>query len=122
MQTATGGPEGIEMAVSLLPNVILLDIRMPGMSGLDVLPILRGNPATAHIPVIVLSSNAYPSEIEKCLGAGVFGYLSKPYRIDDLMALVDAALRYAPEERLTTENGNSNLVTAPLPNIDALCS
>jgi len=92
LQTATDGPQGIEMACSLLPNVILLDIRMPGMSGLDVLPILRGNPATAHIPVIALSSNAYPSDIKKCRDAGVYGYLTKPYKIDDLMALVDAAI------------------------------
>lgn len=122
LQTATDGPQGIEMACSLLPNVILLDIRMPGMSGLEVLSILRGNPATEHIPVIALSSNAYPSEIKKCLGAGVFGYLTKPYKIDDLMALVDAAMCYASEKRLTTQCRNSNFEAAPLPNVAALCS
>jgi CheY-like chemotaxis protein len=93
LQTAIDGPQGIEMACSLLPDVILLDIKMPGMSGLDVLPILRRNPATAHILVIALSSNAHPNEIRKCFGAGVFGYLTKPYKIDDLMALIDAAMR-----------------------------
>lgn len=92
LQTATNGPLGIEMASVLLPDVILLDIRMPGMSGLDVLSTLRRNPATAHIPVIVLSSNAHPSEIKKCLDAGVFRYLTKPYKIDSLINLIDAAI------------------------------
>jgi CheY-like chemotaxis protein len=103
LQTAINGPQGIEMACTLLPNVILLDMRMPGMSGLDVLPLLRGNPATALIPVIALSSNAYPREIKKCLDAGVFGYLTKPYLIDDLTALIDAAMRFPSENRLTTQ-------------------
>lgn len=92
LQTATNGLLGIEMACLVPPDVILLDIRLPGMSGLDVLTTLRRNPATAHIPVIVLSSNAHPSEIKKCLDAGVFRYLTKPYKIDSLINLIDAAM------------------------------
>ena len=92
LKTATNGPVGIEMACLLLPDVILLEIVMPDMEGLDLLPILRRHPATAHIPVIVLSSNAYPSEIKKCLDAGAFQYLTKPYKIDSLIGVIDAAM------------------------------
>lgn len=103
LRTATDGRQGIEMACLLQPDVILLDMRLPGMSGLEVMPILRMNPATAHIPVIALSSNAYPNEITKCLDAGVFRYLTKPYKIDNLMATIDAALHCASEKHLANE-------------------
>jgi len=103
LRTATDGRQGIEMAFVLQPDVILLDMRMPGMSGLEVMLILRMNPATARIPVIALSSNAYPNEIKKCLDAGVFRYLTKPYKIDNLMAMIDAALHCASEKYLANE-------------------
>ena len=101
LQTAMDGPQGIAMACSLLPDVILLDMKMPGTSGLEVMLILRGNPATSHIPVVALSSNAYPSEIKECFSAGVFRYLTKPYRIEDLMSVIDAALQFAALNRPT---------------------
>ena len=95
--TATNGLQGIEMACAFQPDLILMDMKMPGMSGLAAVAILRGNPATSHIPVIALSSNAYPSEIRQCLEAGVYRYLTKPYKIADLMAAIDSALLYAAE-------------------------
>ena len=95
--TPTNGLQGIEMACAFQPDLILMDMKMPGMSGLAAVAILRGNPATSHIPVIALSSNAYPSEIRQCLEAGVYRYLTKPYKIADLMAAIDSALLYAAE-------------------------
>ena len=95
--TATNGLQGLEMACAFQPDLILMDMKMPGMSGLAAVAILRGNPATSHIPVIALSSNAYPSEIKQCLEAGVYRYLTKPYKIADLMAAIDSALLYAAE-------------------------
>jgi len=77
-------------------------MKMPGMSGLAAVAILRGNPATSHIPVIALSSNAYPSEIKQCLEAGVYRYLTKPYKIADLMVAIDSGLLYAAESLPTT--------------------
>jgi len=101
--TATNGHQGIEMACASLPDAILMDMRMPGMSGLSAIAILRENPATSHIPVIALSSNAFSDEIKRCLEGGVFRYLTKPYKIDDLMAVIDSALLYASENRPETE-------------------
>lgn len=97
--TATNGKQGIEMACASRPNVILMDMRLPDMSGLAAIAILRENPATSPIPVIALSSNAFPEEIKRCLEAGCFRYLTKPYKIADLMAAIDTVLLRAEENR-----------------------
>jgi CheY-like chemotaxis protein len=93
--SAANGPLGIEMACTHRPQVILMDMRMPGMNGIATMAVLRSNPATANIPVIALSSNAFQSEIKKCMDAGAFQYLTKPYKIEQLMALIDLALQFA---------------------------
>ena len=93
LQTAKDGPQGIEMAIRLRPAVILLDMKLPGMSGLDVIPILGLNTVTARIPVIALSSNAYPIEIRRCMDAGIFRYLTKPFKLDVLLDTIDEAIQ-----------------------------
>jgi CheY-like chemotaxis protein len=74
-----------------------MDIGLPDISGFEALKILQGNPATAHIPVIAVSSDSYPNQIDKGLKAGFFRYLTKPYRLDDLMKAIDDSLRHAAE-------------------------
>jgi CheY-like chemotaxis protein/two-component sensor histidine kinase len=93
--TANDGPTGIEMARALLPDVILLDINLPGISGLQVLELLVADPATAHIPVIALSANAMPRDIERGLAAGFFRYLTKPIRIDHFLETLSIAMKSA---------------------------
>lgn len=92
LHTATDGRQGIEMACAWLPNAILMDMKMPGISGLAAMAVLRGNPATAHIPVIVLSANAFPDKIAESLNAGALAYVTKPYRIEHLIAVIETAL------------------------------
>ena len=75
-----------------MPDVILMDINLPGISGIEALKILRADPATAHIPVIALSANAVPRDIEKGLEAGFFRYLTKPIRVNEFMDALDVAL------------------------------
>ncbi|HEV7914281.1 MAG TPA: ATP-binding protein, partial [Albitalea sp.] len=72
--SAKDGRRGVELAHAALPDVILMDINLPGMSGIAALQILAGDPATAHIPVIALSANAVPRDIERGLEAGFFRY------------------------------------------------
>ena len=91
--TATDGSQGIEIARTILPRVILLDINLPGVSGQEVQRILAEDPATAHIPVIALSANAMPRDIERALTAGFFRYLTKPVKIDEVMETLDLALQ-----------------------------
>ena len=77
------------------PDVILMDISLPGISGVDALQVLAENRATAHIPVIAISANALPRDIENGLAAGFFRYLTKPIRVNELLETLDVALQFA---------------------------
>ncbi|WP_307729918.1 PAS domain S-box protein [Massilia sp. H6] len=90
--TAIDAHLGIELARTYLPDVILMDINLPGMSGYGALKRLREDPLTAHIPVMALSANAVPRDIEKGLEAGFFRYLTKPIRVHEFMNALDVAL------------------------------
>jgi PAS domain S-box-containing protein len=86
---------GIDIARASLPDAILMDINLPGISGIDALKILAEDPLTAHIPVIALSANAIPRDIEKGLEAGFFRYLTKPIKVNEFMDTLDLVLEYA---------------------------
>ena len=101
--TAIDGYLGIQLARMHQPDVILMDINLPGISGFGALKILREDPATAHIPVMALSANAVPRDIEKGLQAGFFRYLTKPIEVSAFMDALDVALHYAAENRLVSE-------------------
>jgi CheY-like chemotaxis protein len=96
--TAVDGTLGIEVARTTQPTVILMDINLPGISGVEALKVLHVDPATAHIPVVALSANAMPRDIEKGLQAGFFRYLTKPIKINEFMHTLDAALDFARQE------------------------
>jgi signal transduction histidine kinase/ActR/RegA family two-component response regulator len=93
--SAADGNLGIEFARSYQPEVILMDINLPGISGIEVMKVLRADPKTAHIPIMALSANAVPRDIAKGLEAGFFDYLTKPIKVNQFMAAVDAAMEYA---------------------------
>jgi CheY-like chemotaxis protein len=96
--TAIDGHLGVELARAYLPDVILMDINLPGISGYDALKVLSDDPATRHIPVLALSANAVPRDIEKGLEAGFFRYLTKPIRVREFMEALDIALERAAEQ------------------------
>jgi PAS domain S-box-containing protein len=93
--TAIDGNRGVELARTYLPAVILMDINLPGISGTEALKILREDPATAHIPVVALSANAMPRDIQKGLAAGFFRYLTKPIKVSEFMETLNMALALA---------------------------
>ena len=93
--TAVNGYDGIEIARTSQPSVIMMDINLPGIGGLEVLKILREDPTTAHIPVIAVSANALPLDIEKGLKAGLFLYITKPVKVKELMEAVNMALEFS---------------------------
>jgi PAS domain S-box-containing protein len=93
--TATNGPTGIELARTSLPKVILMDINLPGMSGIDAMQVLRAEPLTAQIPVIAVSANASKIDIENGIKAGFFSYVTKPIRVSDFMKSLDDALEHS---------------------------
>lgn len=90
---AADGMRGIELARKHHPDVILMDINLPGISGLQALQLLQEDPQTAKIPVLALSANAMDRDIEKGLEAGFLRYLTKPIRIDAFMNALDVALQ-----------------------------
>ena len=92
--TAVNGTLGIELARVARPDMILMDINLPGLSGIEALKILREDPATAHIPIVALSANAMPRDIKKGLEAGFFYYLTKPIKLDEFMDTIDVALEF----------------------------
>ncbi|HVS26190.1 MAG TPA: PAS domain S-box protein [Burkholderiales bacterium] len=96
--SARDGNRGIEIARASRPDVILMDINLPGISGIQALRILAEDPATAHIPVVALSANAMPRDIEKGLEAGFFRYLTKPIKVNEFMDTLDVALKFAKTE------------------------
>ncbi len=98
--SARDGNTGIELARANEPDVILMDINLPGISGIEALKILREDPMTALIPVIALSANAMPRDIEKGLQAGFFRYLTKPIRVNEFMDTLDTALEFAAQQLL----------------------
>jgi len=95
---ARDGIRGIETVRAERPDVILMDINLPGISGLVALGILAEDPTTASIPVIALSANAMPADIKKGLAAGFYRYLTKPIKVEEFMETLDSALAFADRQ------------------------
>jgi CheY-like chemotaxis protein len=83
------GEAGVELAQAHHPRLILLDLNLPDIHGSEVLRRLQDEPGTAKVPVVVLSADATPSQIERLLTAGARNYLTKPFDIDPFLAVVD---------------------------------
>jgi len=92
LMSARNANLGIEIARASQPEVILMDINLPGLSGLEALDILRADPLTAHIPIVALSANAMPRDVKKGLDAGFFRYLTKPIKVPEFMETLNEAL------------------------------
>jgi signal transduction histidine kinase/CheY-like chemotaxis protein len=99
--SAADGNLGIEFARAYQPDLILMDINLPGISGIEAMKILCADPSTSHIPIVALSANAVPRDIERALEAGFFNYLTKPIKVDKFMEALDAALKFSQQARLT---------------------
>ena len=102
MLSARDGGLGVALARAHRPDVILMDINLPGISGIEAMSILRADPATRHIPIIALSANAMLYDIEKGLGAGFSRYLTKPIRVDELMRALDEVLKLSETGLINT--------------------
>jgi PAS domain S-box-containing protein len=101
--SAVDGNRGVELARTCRPDVILMDINLPGISGIEALRILREDTTTAHIPVVALSANAMPRDIQRGLDAGFFRYLTKPIKVSHFMEALNVALAFAEESHEPTD-------------------
>jgi len=95
--TAQNGNDGINLARISMPDVILMDINLPGINGIEAMKILRLDPLTAHIPIVALSANAIPRDIEKGLEAGFFRYLTKPIKVDQFMDTLNEVMAFVED-------------------------
>ena len=93
---------GIKLARDHQPEAILMDINLPGISGIEALKILRDDPLTQHIPVVAISANAMPHDILRGLEAGFFRYLTKPINVVEFMNAVDVALEFSRSKKGAT--------------------
>jgi len=94
---AKNGEDGIRLAAERRPSVILLDVALPTVSGFDVLQTLKSSPATAIIPVVLIS--AYAMLVDNCVARGASACVQKPFDIDDLVAQVKGALEKAADSQ-----------------------
>ncbi len=111
--SALNGKSGIEIAWVSRPDVIVMDINLPDISGFKALEMLRSDPTTAHIPVIALSANTQPLNVESGLEAGFFRYLTKPIRSNEFMKTLDLALAYAQKQAARRQQKNEATIAEP---------
>ncbi|MBC7870145.1 MAG: response regulator [Chitinophagaceae bacterium] len=86
---AEDGFSGVEVAVSHMPDLILMDVNLPDITGLEATARIKESPALSHIPVIALTANSTVGSREDALKAGCDDYLSKPFQRDDLLKMVN---------------------------------
>jgi len=110
--TANDGETGIELAKKELPDLILLDIMMPGKNGLQVCQELCENESTKNIPIILVTAKVAADDIRIGLEVGAFDYIKKPFNKIELLARVKTALKYADARKLSLDNEKRNMFTA----------
>jgi two-component system cell cycle response regulator DivK len=86
------GEDGVRLAKARIPDLVLMDIQLPGMDGLQATAILKADVVTRHIPVIALTALAMKGDEERILAAGCDGYIAKPLDYKDFLAVVKASL------------------------------
>ena len=101
MLDAPNGRLGLDMAIAHRPDVIVLDLNLPGMSGFDILDRLKAMPETRDIPVLALTAAAFPRDVKNGLARGFFRYLTKPLDVGVFLSAVDDALAHASTRKAT---------------------
>jgi PAS domain S-box-containing protein len=108
LQSAHTAELGVEVAKSMRPDMILMDINLPGISGIEALRLLRRNPDTIAIPVIAVSANAMPNDIEAAMAEGFNDYITKPFDIAEIISTI-ARIQRSP----TTTDISKNTIETP---------
>lgn len=110
--TAYEGKTGIERAKNELPDLVLLDVMMPEMSGFEVCKLLIDDPSTSRIPIILVTAKTEAEDIKEGLEAGAFDYIKKPFNRIELLARIHSALKLSEAQKLLLEAEQKNTYTA----------
>lgn len=110
--TAYDGKTGINKAISELPDLILLDVMMPEMNGIEVCKTLVSNPSTSNIPIILVTAKAGADDTKEGLEAGAFDYVKKPFNKVELLARVNSALKLSEAQKKYLEAEQKNTFSA----------
>lgn len=102
--TASNGEEGVAAAIENKPDLVLLDVIMPDVSGIEVCKTLSSDPRTSSVPVILVTARISHQDIEEGFRAGAFDYIKKPIDLDELVIRVKSALRFRETHQLQIEN------------------
>lgn len=115
VEQATNGQAALEKAAKILPDIILLDIRMPDIDGYEVCKILKANPTTQGIPIIFISSIEEPSEKVEAFSVGGVDYISKPFQLIEVLARIETHLRLCSlQKKLQEQNEQLQLSASVL--------
>lgn len=110
--TAYDGKSGIDKALSDLPDLVLLDVMMPGITGLEVCTTLVSNPATSNIPIILVTAKAGAEDTKEGLEAGAYDYIKKPFNRIELLARVNSALKLSEATKRLVDAEKRNTFAA----------
>jgi two-component system cell cycle response regulator DivK len=100
---AYNGLKAIEIATLKSPDLIVMDMRMPIMNGIQAISLIRQDPTTKNIPILAATANAMPGDRERCLAAGCDGYISKPFSYKKFVALINGLLRRSKKPIVSKE-------------------
>jgi len=110
--TAYDGKSGIDKALNDLPDLVLLDVMMPGITGLEVCTTLVSNPATSNIPIILVTAKAGAEDTKEGLEAGAYDYIKKPFNRIELLARVNSALKLSEATKRLVDSEKRNTFAA----------
>jgi DNA-binding response OmpR family regulator len=110
--TAYDGKSGLEKAVNEIPDLVLLDVMMPDMNGIEVCRKLVNDKKTSQIPIILVTAKSGAEDIKEGLGAGAFDYVKKPFNRVELLARVNSAVKLSETQKLLIESEMRNTFTA----------
>jgi DNA-binding response OmpR family regulator len=110
--TAYDGKTGIQKAINELPDLILLDVMMPDITGIEACKTLVDDPITSHIPIILVTAKSGAEDTKEGLEAGAFDYVKKPFNRIELLARIHSALKLSEAHKLLVEAEKRNTFSA----------
>ena len=90
---AVNAEDGIKLALARVPDLVLMDIQLPGMNGMEALKVLRAEPSTAQIPVVAITASVMTQDRQQIMDTGFNGFIEKPINLRDFLATVNASIR-----------------------------